>query len=260
MLLLLKILSWAQNEGKCPLELPAIKLLSAASQCRNDPTDIAWSYDTHVVAPLHVLQFIDASGTDIAFNVLGHDGQMINALLHIIDRQLHLSTQQSCRKVYDKEGILTETSINYNNTPTMSESNREDSSKTPTTYYGKLNPLCDLLSVASDPKLANVELVDLGDNRIICKPLALPTQNKSAIVIPKEQPLFLASRSIRSATLEERQIHRRDAPSDDSYTDTEAEVEDTLMAFVDDREDESMLDLSDTSDHGEDDCGLVFGD
>lgn len=251
MLLLARILSWAQTEKQNVLENPAVKILSVAAfeVGRTDRKYTSWSYDTHVVAPLLILEAIDISRNQIAYDTRFADGQVINMLINLIEKHLDVEKTSRSYKKYDHNGNL---DIEHSSGGKVGEAAEggKDGTNEPASklVYGRLRPLCGLLAKAPHRVRPKVELVDIGDNRIICIPFidTSVTASKEASLRVGE-PLYLASHTIRPGTYEERQKYQRNnyaggsRPEPDS--DTEENIEDTLEAYAAaEDDDDDMMD------------------
>lgn len=264
-MLLTRILSWTTSDGKHPLDHPAVKLLSAASDYKSKSNVLAWSYDTHIVAPIDILTALDASKRGIAYDTGQRDGDVINTLINLIECQLSITSQQPWRKEYSESGILVENTETGSDHELVTEVQgdtrpRQDSGLSPTVSYGKLHPLCSLLPTSSEDTAPNVELVDLGDNRIICIPISHepPVQPDYVRHVMSKRPvlrsgesLVLASRSLRPVTSKERQIYHKALARANSPSGSE-NVEDTLMAYAADDNDE-MQGVQDDGSYSSDD-------
>lgn len=207
-LLLMKLLSWAGEELIDPLDLSAIKLLDACDIPGVPPADgseqkcvVAWSYLSHVVLPLQLLQAIDGFPTkpDSVLQLQRSDGLVINKLLYLIGTHMRVSSTWRWTIAYDADGkIISTTSADDadNSSPeSSSPSSSSGFTRAPnaaqqtsftssapssfgevkerkTIWHASLHPLCSLLSVASDVSDANVELVGFSGGRVLCLPLA----------------------------------------------------------------------------------------
>lgn len=215
--LLLRVLSWAYFEGKRPCQHPAVRLLVASTTDHGKPNTTPWSYDTNVVAPLQILLALDAVQLKVVCNMQSGDGQVINALIDVIERQLHISSIPPWTKTYGPRGELLDmaSDTQIEDAPEQVENEDPRYNTTPIPLFGKLHPLCGLLRIAPDGVSPNVELIDLGHNQVICIPLAEEVSTASentlpAVVIRADEPLFLTSRTIRPSTEEERSCYHFD--------------------------------------------------
>ena len=253
MLLLCRLMSWAQNTGKHPLDLPAIRLLRAAALAsRNNAAELAWSYDTNIVSPLAILYVLEGCEGDLAFDIEKWDGQTINTIIHTIQCHIHVS-KQSWRHIFDENGKVAASGLRCDgDDELLHNENHEDSEMPSQIRFGRLRPLCGLVGIASNGSQPNVELVDLGDNRIICVPLRAAESGLAGSALPlisAGEPLFLASLSIRDGTEEERRMYQRSTDSSSSSADLQENINDTLMAYQLADDDYEMAADSDDSYH-----------
>ncbi|KAK8216832.1 hypothetical protein M8818_001795 [Zalaria obscura] len=206
--LLLRLLAWADNLNVDPFDLPIIRVLRArmtrTEKVKSDQDftqkshdSPSWSYESHVIQPLQMLQAIDSPDASerVALCINMSDGRVINELFDMIGQ--HMTVTDACDwvKEYDEEAKFVraesadkrnlarpkpeEATHNKRDSPAMSDVNfpegvsasKKDRERI---HFASLHPLCALLPIAEDAQDANVELVDFGSHTIACLPLAQP--------------------------------------------------------------------------------------
>ncbi|TIA19681.1 hypothetical protein D6C80_02786 [Aureobasidium pullulans] len=265
LLLLARVLGWAYATSTDPLGLPVVQLLMASP--RYGPLEkggkVAWSFDNNVMRPFQMLQTMDGRGDapKSVSNPNFSDGCIINTIISLIHRHMNITDKILWTKTYDEEGYHGQTYPYAHKVNTKEEEN---------VSFGRLYPLCDLVPLAAVPEDANVELVDLGDGRIICLPtLAIKdSDGNSEPCLSKGAHLFLKALIPRLATKAERTTYARkedygeggtmmDADQDEGVVEQEPEEDysgyvdeesygarDELMNGIDQEEsDEDLMDF-----------------
>ncbi|KAG2168758.1 hypothetical protein JADG_008497 [Aureobasidium aubasidani] len=263
LLLLARVLGWAYATSTDPLGLPVVQLLMASP--RYGPLEkggkVAWSFDNNVMRPFQMLQTMDGRGDapKSASNPNFSDGCVINTIISLIHRHMNITDKILWTKTYDEEGYHEQTYPYAHKVNTKEEEN---------VSFGRLYPLCDLVPLAAVPEDANVELVDLGDGRIICLPtLAIEdSDGNSEPCLSKGARLLLNAPIPRLATKAERTTYARkedygeggtmmDADQDEGVV--EQEPEEDYSGYVDEESYGARDELMDGIDQEESDEDLM---
>ncbi|KAI5203150.1 hypothetical protein E4T39_04286 [Aureobasidium subglaciale] len=264
LLLLVRVLGWAYATSTDPLDLPVVQLLMASPRYGplKDGASVPWSYHNNVLRPFQIFQAMDGRG-DAPKSVVNpdySDGRVINTVIALIQRHMATTDQTLWSKTYDEEGYHEQT-FPYAHKPGPEDGNKS-------VLFGRLHPLCDLVPLAAKPEVANVELVDIGDGRIICLPLFVAkaeNEEDDEPCLRKGTKLHLRNAIPRLATLTERTSYGRkedygegdtmmDVDHDENILEEEPEDEcsgyveeesygadEEMDAFADD--DEEMMDF-----------------
>lgn len=209
LMLLVRILGWAYTTSTDPLDLHVVQLMLVSRQypLLQEKASVTWSFHNNVLRPFQMFQAMDGR-TDAPKSVRNPnytDGRVINTLISLIERHLKITQKINWTKTYDEEGY-------YEQTLRFSPEAQNDDEGDDDVFYGRLHPLCDLVPLACSHDPANVELVDLGDGRIVCLPI-FPTTTTfagdTADCIRAGTPLFLRSAEPRFATSDERAAYAR---------------------------------------------------
>ncbi|TIA56634.1 hypothetical protein D6C77_06778 [Aureobasidium pullulans] len=263
LLLLARVLGWAYATSTDPLDLPVVQLLMASP--RYGPLEkggkVAWSFDNNVMRPFQILQTMDGRGNapKSVSNPNFSDGRVINTIISLIHRHMNITDKILWTKTYDEEGYHEQTYPYAHKVDTKEEEN---------VSFGRLYPLCDLVPLAAVPEDANVELVDLGDGRIICLPTLAIEDNdgNSEPCLKKGTRLLLNAPIPRLATKAERTTYARkedygeggtmmDADQDEGIIEQEPEEE--YSGYVDEESYGARDELMDGIDQEESDEDLM---
>ncbi|THY25820.1 hypothetical protein D6D01_04857 [Aureobasidium pullulans] len=231
LLLLARVLGWAYATSTDPLDLPVVQLLMASP--RYGPLEkggrVAWSFDNNVMRPFQMLQTMDGRGDapNSVSNPNFSDGRVINTIISLIHRHMNITDKILWTRTYDEEGYHEQTYPYADKVNTKEEENIS---------CGRMYPLCDLVPLAAVPEDANVELVELGDGRIICLPTLAIEDNdgNTEPCLKKGTRLLLNAPLPRLATKAERTAYARKEDYGEGGTMMDADQDEGMLEEAND--------------------------